>query len=503
MTPDRQEDATLAESERKSLQKKIVGGLAWTAAAKWISQMVSWPSTIVAARLLSPGDYGIVEMAGVYFIVANVMAEFGIGMAVLQLRELAADVVAQIATIATLFGLLGVALSFAAAPVLAWFFHAPQLHSVVQVASFTFILTGLESVPLALLQKDLDYRRLSVVESTQALTTALCTIVSAYSGLGYWSLIIGNLGGRSAAVAVLFYWKPTRFHMPNWAQVAQPLKFGMEIATQRIAGSIMSLADSIVVGRTLGQTNVGAYRIATNLAYTPVEKVGTMLMRVTGPLFARIQADKELTARYFLLLTEGLTMILFPLAFGLALVAPDAVHTLLGATKWNATIEPLRWIAVYAGIRALSYLNGQILTAQRQTRWAMRNAVIGFVVMPGAFWIASRWGVGAVALTWLVMSPLNVFAGTFQAVHAVGCGVRAYLNALLPSVAGSASMTVAVLLAKSLPVAASLGPKGHLLIEAGLGAAGYLLVLLIFFRARVMQYFDLLRRLRSGSDAAI
>ncbi len=503
MSTIRPDNRALADNERKSLHKKVVGGLAWTAAAKWISQLVSWPSTIVAARLLSPDDFGIAEMAGIYFIVANVMAEFGIGMAVLQMREMAAEIVAQIASVATLFGFLGMALSFVAAPLLAKFFHTPALEAVVQVVSVTFLLTGLESVPLALLQKDLDYRKLSLAESIQALTTATCTVFCAYRGMGYWAIAAGNLAGRSCAVALLFYWKPTSFQMPRWAEIANPLKFGMEVATQRIAGSIMSLADSIVVGRTLGQASVGAYRIANSLAYTPVEKIGTMLMRVTGPLFARIQADKELTVRYFLLLTQGLTMVLFPLAFGLALVAPDAVHVLLGPTKWNATTEPLRWIAVYAGIRALSYLNGQVLTAQRKTRWAMRNAIVGFVVMPGAFWIASRWGVGAVALTWLVMSPLNVFAGTFQAVQAVGCGVRAYLNALLPSVAGSLSMTAAVLFAKSLPVAASWGFKGHLATEVALGAAGYLFVLGVFFRGRVMQYFDLLRRLRSGTDAVV
>jgi PST family polysaccharide transporter len=39
---------------------------AWSAAGRWASQVVSWASTIVIARILTPYDYGIVGLAGLY-----------------------------------------------------------------------------------------------------------------------------------------------------------------------------------------------------------------------------------------------------------------------------------------------------------------------------------------------------------------------------------------------------------------------------------------------------
>ena len=74
--------------ETRKLDHALVGGFAWTAGAKWLSQLVAWPAVLINAKLLSPGDFGLNEMAGFYFIVTIVMAEFGIGMAVLQMREL-------------------------------------------------------------------------------------------------------------------------------------------------------------------------------------------------------------------------------------------------------------------------------------------------------------------------------------------------------------------------------------------------------------------------------
>src|SRR5579862_5568383 len=100
------------------------------------------------------------------------------------------------------------------------------------------------------------------------------------------------------------YWRPARFAVPSWKQVATPLQFGMEIAMQRIVGSVTNLSDSVVIGRTLGESPLGAYGLASNLASTPSDKIGALIMRVTGPLFARVQHDKDLLRRYFLIFTE-------------------------------------------------------------------------------------------------------------------------------------------------------------------------------------------------------
>ena len=51
---------------RHSLDRSLVRGIAWTGAIKWLSQLLSWVSTIVVVRLLLPADYGIIGMATTY-----------------------------------------------------------------------------------------------------------------------------------------------------------------------------------------------------------------------------------------------------------------------------------------------------------------------------------------------------------------------------------------------------------------------------------------------------
>ena len=70
------------------------------------------------------------------------------------------------------------------------FFHTPVLTLVIIVNSFAFFVTGFQAVPLGLLQRDLDYRRLSVAEATQSVVQAVVgSITRALLGWGYWALV--------------------------------------------------------------------------------------------------------------------------------------------------------------------------------------------------------------------------------------------------------------------------------------------------------------------------
>ncbi len=479
-----------------------MGGVAWTVGAKWLSQIVSWPSVLVLAKLLTPADFGLSEMAGFYFVVTNVMAEFGIGMAVLQMRELDMAVTAQLNTIASLFGVAAFLLSVAAAPLIAAFFRAPQLHDLVIVASVSFILTSLEAIPLGLLQRDMNYRLLSFAESIQALVTAFVSVGCAFAGLGYWSLTIGVLTGRACNIAYVVCNRRAGFAWPRFTQVSAPLHFGMEIAVQRVVGSVNGLSDGLIIGRTMGQSSVGAYRFAANLASVPVEKLGTLIMRVTGPLFSRVQHDRELMVRYFLIFTETLAMTTFPLLFGLAIVAPETVELVLGP-KWAAAAAPLRWLAIFMTLRTMLALMNQLLATLRLTRFAMWISLITFVLMPVAFYIGSARGVGAVAAAWLLMSPITVLPVAWKVLRAIGCSAGRYLDALLPALAGSCAMLIVVVALRAwMPTRGWTG----LGAEVGAGALAYGICLWLLFRSRVMRFvrfFAGLRKSRNVADVAV
>src|ERR1017187_5628608 len=103
----------------------------WNAAAKWSSQVLSWASTIVVARLLTPYDYGLVGISGLLTCLAMVMCSYGIGDAVVALRDLPHPQIAELNTVSVAMGIALIGVSFALAPSVARFFSAPPVRGII------------------------------------------------------------------------------------------------------------------------------------------------------------------------------------------------------------------------------------------------------------------------------------------------------------------------------------------------------------------------------------
>ena len=493
MTPDKLQD-------QRNLDKRFAGGLAWTAGVKWATQILTWASLFAVARLLSPSDYGVGAMAGTLTVVSNVMAEFGIGTAVLHMPELSRKTLAQLHMFSCLLCGGVFALATLAAPLVASFFHSDHLTYFI-VNNSILLLTGFQAVPMGLLSRDMDYRRLSLVEAAGVLVQAVVMVVTAWMGWGYWALFAGNASAKITGTILVCSWKHVGFAWPRWPDIRTPAELGRQTAVGRVAWAVYSQADGIVVGRILGASVLGNYSIAMNLANAPAEKVSTLLMRTATPLFANVKDDHSLVRRYYLILAEILTLIVTPLMVGLAIVTPLAVPVVFGA-KWAAAIPPVRWLALFMIVRTMGILTEQVLISQKMTRFTMRMSIFNFIVMPIALVAGAYWhGMAGVAAAWLVLSPLTIAPLIFILLRAIHLPYRDYFAALLPSLGASAAMCAAVLAIRHWLLPATWPAKTLLAVQVAAGGAVYAAVLMGFFRERILRYVRFLQDMRKKKSS--
>jgi len=104
-------ETTQPTRDARDLDRSLLHGVVWTSGAKWASQLLAWVSTIIVARLLSPEDYGLVGMASIYLGLITLLSEFGLGAAVVTLRDLREEQVAQLNALSLLFGVAGLLVS--------------------------------------------------------------------------------------------------------------------------------------------------------------------------------------------------------------------------------------------------------------------------------------------------------------------------------------------------------------------------------------------------------
>lgn len=486
----------LADATARRLDRSLVTGLAWTGGAKWATQILSWLSTLIVARLLTPADYGLVGMAMVYLGFVQLVNELGLGSAVIQRRGLTDDQVARLAGLSVLAGFGFFAVSAAAAWPIARFFAEPPVTAIIVVLSLTSVINGWQLIPKSLLTRDLQFRRVAGIEAAEAITLTATTLSLAVAGLGYWALVIGPVAAKLVGTVLTIIWRPQRLAWPRrFRSIAGEVAFGWHVVVSQVTWYLYTNADFAIVGRVLGKTSLGAYTIGWSLASIPVDRISAVVGRVTPAVLAAVQDDPPALRRYFAGLTETLGAITFPASIGLALVADHFVLVALG-DGWRAAILPLRLLAFYAGFRSIATLYGQVMIATGRPHLLMQFNLVALLILPLMFYLGTTWGTAGVAAAWIVGYPIVTVPFFLRYVlRFTGLTVGGYLRALWPALSGTAVMAVAVLLTRALTDGALARPLA-LALDVGVGALAYLGFVAAAHRARVAAIRRVLRESR-------
>jgi O-antigen/teichoic acid export membrane protein len=490
------ESTLLAAESTRRMDRSLAHSLAWRAGADWFSQILSWSSFIIVVRLLTPADFGIVAMAMVLWAYLRYLGEFGIPQTIVTLRDLTEDELAQLNTVALLLGLVCFALASLLAYPLAAFFKTPQLVWVVLVTCSGLIPLGFRAVSEGLLNRDMRFRTLSLLDATTSIIAATATLVMVFVGLGYWALVLGNLAGYTAQSALTVAARPHRFALPRLGSLRRPLLFGWHVLVSVVASSAYEKLDNVTAGRVLGQAALGVYGMAWNLANVPMEKLTTLVTTTIPTYFAAVQNEPAALRRYLRTLTETLAMATFPATIGLALVARDLIPFALGP-KWDGVIVPLQILSVYVTFRSVVALLGKLLTAVGNPRFVMWDDLAALFILPTGFYIGSHWGTRGIAWGWVAAYPLVALPLYWKTFKTIEMPVRDYLRALRPALNGTVVMVLVVTLVKWAVFA-----KGSLLLrlvlEIATGAAAYIATLLLLHRERMMTFLRTARNFRQA-----
>ena len=475
-------------------QQSLAESMAWVLAVRWSSQGISWVSTVVLARLLSPGEFGLVGMAAVVLSLITMLTEFGLGTAIVTRKDVGRPILRQLATTSLIFGTVGYCVASALAYPLGLFFHQANLPPVVLVLAVTFVASSFQIVPNSVLQSEFQFRTIAVISGMRSLVQAVITVVLALLGWSYWALVVGSVTGAAAAAATTMAVRPIGFARPRIPEVRPVLQLAGRIVVGRLSWFIYSNADFIVVGRRLGESALGAYTFAWTMSSVAVEKITAAIGSVTPAFLAARQTDVAELRRLFLSMTRGLALVAVPACVGISLVGADLVHVVFGS-QWDAAITPLRLLALYASVRCITPIAAQVLIVTGDAGYAARNGTILAVALPTGFWIGSHYGgVVGVAAAWLAIHPFIVLWLYRRLSYRLDLALADYYRCLWPVVAATGAMAVVVTLFGH--AVAGWSTVLRLVASVTIGAAVYGAWLWFGYREIVLYYWSYARALR-------
>lgn len=427
-----------------TIREQALTGLKWTAGGKLTAQIITWGITLIVIRLLTPEDYGLLAMATVFVALMLLLAEAGLAPALVQKRELDEASLRQVFAIIILVNLILLAILNLLAPVIAGFFGDERLIPILHVLSLQFLITPAATIPEVLLYRELKFKNLSLIQLTASIAGSVLTLAMAFAGYGVWALVLGNLFGAIWKTVVLNALAP--FHLfPKFSLrgMRSFLSFGGNITLSRLLWFFLTQIDVIIVGKLLGKEILGFYSVAMHLASLPVQRVSVIVSEVAFPVFSKIQNDREQFRSFVLKAIRVLSLIAFPVLWGISSIANEIVLLFLGQ-KWQSAVLPLQLLALMMPFRMIANFLPSAINALSRPDIGVRNAFLASIVMPIAFLIGSQWGIIGVSLAWVTVYPVVLAINIHRMLYAMELQLRNLFYAITPAVSSATGMYLAV-----------------------------------------------------------
>lgn len=399
---------------------------------------------VILGRLLTPLDFGLVAMVTAVVGVAELIRDFGITTASIQVKSLSRMQKNNLFWTNSGLGLLLAGAAALLSQPLATFYGDSRLYAITLAFSGIFLLNGIQAQYQVELTRLLRFKALTVTDVASNAAALCVAIIAAVLGAGYWSLIFMQL--TSAGLLLL-----SRIVVSKWlpglpgrgGSIGRFLRYGGNLGIAQFVNYLSANAPSVLMGYAFGPIALGAYSRASQIASLPVNQIFGPLTNVALTTLVRLSDRRQFNRSIQIM--QLLLGYVATIGFSFAVVfCADIVKLLLG-DQWDAVSSLLQILAVGTAFQAATYVSYWAFLAMDRTAALLRyNLVTKGIVLAltilGSIWGAHGmvWGYSAgliaswpISLLWMRALDVPVKDLLYGGFRFIGLGVLAASGGLL------------------------------------------------------------------------
>jgi O-antigen/teichoic acid export membrane protein len=181
----------------------------------------------------------------------------------------------------------------------------------------------------------MQFDKIAIVYIANAIVSAVVTVGAAMLGGSYLSMAMGALAGALANVVILNCMRPGKiFVLPTLRGVGEIVRFGSLSSAASIVGEIGYSAPDLILGKTLGFSDVAFYSRANGLRQMATRQILVLVRGVYFPSFAQMLRSGGDAGEIYSRTMGYMTAITAPMLALLALLAEPLIVFLYGP-QWE------------------------------------------------------------------------------------------------------------------------------------------------------------------------
>lgn len=340
-----------------SLKDKALKGSIWGAMERFWVHGVQFLVMLVVARILSPKDYGLVGMLGIFIIVSQTLVDSGFGQALIRKKDRDDVDCSTIFFFNIVLGVFFYLILYFIAPMVASFYEQPLLQPILRVFGLVIILNSFTIVQGALLTANLQFKKMSMAPMAASITSGIAAIVMAVRGWGVWTLVYQQIIYGIVNLCVLWFYSPWRPQwVYSWKSFREMFAFGANLMISGLIDTIYRNLYTLVIGKIFNAQKLGFYTRAVHYAQLPAHNINSIVMRVTYPILCKMQDNDDRLRENYRKLLKVTAFVIFPIMCGLAGASYPSIVLLIGK-KWEFStvlLVPICFMMMWYPIHAIN-----------------------------------------------------------------------------------------------------------------------------------------------------
>jgi O-antigen/teichoic acid export membrane protein len=358
-----------------------------------MTQLLNLVIGIFLARMLLPGDYGIVGVLTIFTAIAGCLQASGFTQGLINLKQPTANDYNSVFWFNTTVSLVLYAILFCCAPLIAWFFHQPVLVGVSRFVFLSFVISSFGIAQNA-------YMVINMMQREIAISSVLALVVSGSVGLllafldkAYWSLAWQQVVYITVLNAGRYYyadWRPS-LHI-DMGPVKRMFRFSVKILFTNIINTLSQHLLTFIFGHLFHINTVGNYSQANKWNTMASSTISNTLGQVAQTVLVSVEDERERELRIFRKMLRLTAFLSFPALFGLSLVSREFILCLL-KDKWADAIPLLQILCVGGAFLPFYTLYQNLAISNRRSDLYMWCNIAQIVAQLAIVLLLSRYGI--------------------------------------------------------------------------------------------------------------
>lgn len=399
-----------------SLLKKAARGAAWTIVFGLLARAIGVSGTLLMTHLIDPDVMGEASAAWILCMIFAWISNLGFGQYMIVKGR--GDIETEVTwhcTVAnlTLGAVALLAVSAVGGHFMPWF-QATDGERYIPGMALALAIKRVGGIAEKVLVRNMQFRAMGISMAAGETVYAASAVFLAWRGYGGMAIVYGNIVQSTVVLLILVsasgfksWLTPTKL---SWARFRDMLRFGVPLGVEGIAHNASRYCDNLLMSRYFGPGSMALYNMGYNLADIPAVYVGEQIGSVLLPSLASMPRERRPAA---LERAAGLlALIIFPMAVGLACIAPTLIAVAL-APKWQGVAPLLEILAALAVFRPITWALSSYLESVEQTHKYMWLEISKLAVLFGGIAILQRWGIQAAAVSVGIAFGSNAIAGVY------------------------------------------------------------------------------------------